>query len=164
MENWDPPTSLLVYLSAASLILASFIAVATPGSSDAKWVQSAPASSAPYSSHGRHADPSSLPTATETCPVSSLDDLHPLERSPRTHSLSHPRHPRRHPVPPPSNAGGTTALVCCRTTAGPLTAAVHSSWAPHGARRFLDMVKSGYFDGAAPFHRCSDGGGDKTGT
>lgn len=39
-----------------------------------------------------------------------------------------------------------TTRVKCETTAGKLLIDVHRDWAPHGSRRFLDMVNSGFFD------------------
>lgn len=36
--------------------------------------------------------------------------------------------------------------VRCATTAGAISIDVHWSWAPHGAARFLDMVRGGFFD------------------
>ena len=47
-----------------------------------------------------------------------------------------------HIVPPPL---GNVTLVCCSTTQGALAIAVHVSWAPRGAARFLDMVASNFF-------------------
>ena len=49
---------------------------------------------------------------------------------------------------------GATALVCCATTKGPLSIAVHPRWAPLGAARFVDMVKVGHFDDGVPMMRC----------
>ena len=48
-----------------------------------------------------------------------------------------------HLVPPPL---GNVDLVCCDTTKGHITIAVHPTWAPKGAARFLDMVISGFFN------------------
>ncbi|KAJ1432710.1 hypothetical protein B484DRAFT_327133 [Ochromonadaceae sp. CCMP2298] len=45
-------------------------------------------------------------------------------------------------VPPPA---GPVTLVCCNTTAGVLNIEVHPAWAPLGAARFLQMVRSGFF-------------------
>ena len=47
-----------------------------------------------------------------------------------------------HLVPPPA---GRVTIVCCQTTKGEITVAVHPSWAPLGAQRFLEMVTSGFF-------------------
>ena len=47
-----------------------------------------------------------------------------------------------HMVPPPE---GNIELVCCQTTKGPMTIAVHPAWAPVGANNFLEMVKTGFF-------------------
>lgn len=49
---------------------------------------------------------------------------------------------RQHIVPPPL---GDVTLVCCNTTVGALTIEVHPTWAPHGAERFLYMVKNKFF-------------------
>ncbi|KAJ8613429.1 hypothetical protein CTAYLR_002301 [Chrysophaeum taylorii] len=56
---------------------------------------------------------------------------------------------------PPRGAptGGSTAIVECATTAGPLTIAVFSSWAPMGATRFLELVKSQFFSSEVAVHR-----------
>ena len=48
----------------------------------------------------------------------------------------------RHIVTPPT---GSIHLVCCNTTQGYFTVAVHPSWAPYGAARFLEMVESKFF-------------------
>ena len=58
---------------------------------------------------------------------------------------------RRHIVSPPE---GPVALVCCATTKGPLSIAVHPRWAPRGAQRFMDMVRQGHFDEGVPMMRC----------
>jgi peptidyl-prolyl cis-trans isomerase A (cyclophilin A) len=42
------------------------------------------------------------------------------------------------------------------TTKGDFTVEVHRDWAPHGADRFYNLVKIGFFDGAA-FFRAIDG-------
>lgn len=47
-----------------------------------------------------------------------------------------------HIVPPPN---GSVTLVCCQSTKGLFNIAVHPTWAPNGARNFLNMVKSGFF-------------------
>jgi len=46
-----------------------------------------------------------------------------------------------HIVTPPA---GPITLVCCNSTMGYLGIAVHPSWAPLGAKRFLEMVSSGF--------------------
>jgi cyclophilin family peptidyl-prolyl cis-trans isomerase len=46
-------------------------------------------------------------------------------------------------------------LVCCQTTVGPWSIAIHHKWAPLGAQRFLDMVEADYFNNQnVPFMRC----------
>ena len=37
------------------------------------------------------------------------------------------------------------------TTKGEFAVEVHTDWSPHGARRFFDLVKAGYYDDAAFF-------------
>jgi peptidyl-prolyl cis-trans isomerase A (cyclophilin A) len=84
---------------------------------------------------------SSAELVPPSCPYLSLADLTPEERYPTATST-------RHIVDPPrtsSTGHPDTALVCCHTTAGPISVAVHKPWAPLGARRFLDMVRSQYF-------------------
>ena len=78
--------------------------------------------------------------------VPSLAALSDAERSPR-------RGPR-HQVEPPASR---VALVCCATTAGPLSVAVRPRWAPRGAKRFMDMVRGGYFSSKVPLMRCVKG-------
>jgi peptidyl-prolyl cis-trans isomerase A (cyclophilin A) len=70
------------------------------------------------------------------CPYMKFTQLTELERNPRAG-------PTRHIIDPP--VGGNQTLVCCETTQGPWNIFVHQKWAPIGARRFLDMVESGYF-------------------
>jgi hypothetical protein len=57
-------------------------------------------------------------------------------------------------VTPP--IGGKLALVCCETTAGPLSIVVHEQWARIGAQFFLEMVTTGYFNAGigVPLMRC----------
>lgn len=81
------------------------------------------------------------------CPYQSLDDLRTEER--------YPERGDRHMVTPPE--GGLVHLVCCKTTKGPINAVVHEKWAPLGAKRFLQMVKSGYFNAGVPLMRCIKG-------
>jgi peptidyl-prolyl cis-trans isomerase A (cyclophilin A) len=82
---------------------------------------------------------------TSSCPYTSLSDL--------TESELHPRADSRHMVTPPDDQDLT--LVCCETTAGPWSILVHHAWAPNGAGRFLDMVRSDYFnDQKVPLMRC----------
>jgi cyclophilin family peptidyl-prolyl cis-trans isomerase len=78
------------------------------------------------------------------CPYKSLSDLTEEERVPAAG-------PNRHIVDPPGDTKIT--LVCCDTTVGPWSIAVHHSWAPFGAKRFVDMVRAGYF-GKVPLMRC----------
>ncbi len=47
-----------------------------------------------------------------------------------------------HIVSPPA---GPMDLVCCNTTVGMISIAVHKQWAPVGADNFLNMVTSGFF-------------------
>ena len=65
-----------------------------------------------------------------------------------------PRRGPRHQVEPPASR---VALVCCETTAGPLSVAVRPRWAPRGAKRFMDMVRGGYFSSKVPLMRCVKG-------
>lgn len=88
-------------------------------------------------------------TEPAVCPYMQLTDLAASERYPKASA-------DRHTVNPPleTNTLGV-ALVCCDTTKGPLSIMVHHSWAPNGARRFLDMVENNYF-GRVPLMRCVD--------
>lgn len=81
-----------------------------------------------------------------TCPYTSLQQLTPEERFPHKGP--------RHQVEPPQ--GGLVTLVCCQTTAGPWSIAVHGRWAPRGSQRFLKMVRAGYFNNPhrVPLMRC----------
>jgi len=87
----------------------------------------------------RDADPPRAPAAEEAACLASIpgEDV-------ETHAL-------RHIVPPPD---GPIALVCCATTKGPLSIAVHPRWAPRGAQRFMDMVRHGHFNDGVPMMRC----------
>jgi cyclophilin family peptidyl-prolyl cis-trans isomerase len=82
-----------------------------------------------------------------TCPYMSLSDLTATERYPVASK-------ERHMVTPPADGSAGVALICCETTVGPWNILVHNSWAPIGARRFLDMVESAYFDTTVPLMRC----------
>eukprot|EP00798_Chlamydomonas_sp_ICE-L_P026248 gene26248-17348_t len=47
--------------------------------------------------------------------------------------------------------GEVIETVRCDTTAGPFVAEVHPSWSPNGAKRFLGLVKDGFFDNSPLF-------------
>jgi cyclophilin family peptidyl-prolyl cis-trans isomerase len=88
------------------------------------------------------------------CPYKSIQDLTDVERYPRASRARHMVDPPSRPIhdgssndPAAPPAGNRLTLVCCRTTKGPWSIAVHEAWAPRGSRRFLDMVKSNYFQG-----------------
>lgn len=81
---------------------------------------------------------------TSQCSYQKLSDL--------TDAELHPKQGDRHMVTPPQ--GGKLTLVCCHTTAGPLDIVVHDVWAPLGAKRFLEMVTSGYMSAGVPMMRC----------
>ena len=78
------------------------------------------------------------------CQYKSLSDLSEEELQPVQGS--------RHMVTPP--IGGKLSLVCCQTTAGPLSIVAHHKWAPNGAEHFMDMVTSGYMNSGVPMMRC----------
>lgn len=82
-----------------------------------------------------------------TCPYMSLNDLSTEERYPKAENAMRP-----HIVDPPSDT--KVSLVCCHTSVGPWNIAVHHSWAPLGAQRFLDMVTVNYFSRPVPLMRC----------
>ena len=66
-----------------------------------------------------------------------------------------PQNPsERHIVPPPP---GPVILVCCVSTKGVLNIAVHNAWARQGAARFLDMVRSGFFESRVALFRALKG-------
>eukprot|EP00957_Ditylum_brightwellii_P024695 1865677-Ditylum_brightwellii.AAC.1 len=64
------------------------------------------------------------------CKYKSISDLKEQERMPSTSD-------GRHMIAPPQ--GGKVFLVCCDTTAGPLSIVAHEKWAPLGTERFLNM-------------------------
>jgi len=82
--------------------------------------------------------------AAPSCRNSSLSDLTDAERYPAAGI--------RHMVDPPR--GGKVTLVCCQTTVGPMTMAVHHIWAPVGAAHFLELVQEGYFSSKVALMRC----------
>lgn len=90
------------------------------------------------------------------CPYTKLSDLTPAERYPKASAT-------RHIVDPPADDNTTTinnnkvSLVCCHTSVGPWSILVHPSWAPLGARRFLEMVRAQHFSSPkVPLMRCLD--------
>jgi peptidyl-prolyl cis-trans isomerase A (cyclophilin A) len=93
--------------------------------------------------HSRKAERKSE-ASSNPCPYMSLSDLTEDELSPQSG--------QRHMITPPRD--DVITLVCCQTTAGPWSIAVHNSWAPLGANRFLEMVQDGYFSAQVPFMRC----------
>jgi peptidyl-prolyl cis-trans isomerase A (cyclophilin A) len=113
-------------------------------------------------------------SASASCPYASIRDLTDLERHPKATSSRHIVDPPRTKLAGVHSVGeeeeeesaNTTpsklTLVCCRTTKGPWSIAVHEAWAPIGSRRFLDMVRANYFEGhpndqhdqGVPLMRC----------
>jgi cyclophilin family peptidyl-prolyl cis-trans isomerase len=85
------------------------------------------------------------------CEYKSIFDLQTYELFPVSSSLPDGNN-RRHMITPPEDTKIT--LVCCETSAGQLSIAVHESWAPIGAKHFLKMVSSNYFMSRVPFMRC----------
>ena len=64
------------------------------------------------------------------------------------------------PSPPPDAATATAAApdsfrARFETSAGDFVIAVHRAWAPRGADRFHELVRSGYYDGARFFRVIS---------
>lgn len=59
-----------------------------------------------------------------------------------------------HIVEPPK---GNVTLVKCQTTCGIMGIAVHISWAPRGANRFLDMVQNDFFSTKVGLFRALKG-------
>jgi len=86
-----------------------------------------------------------IETSTLPCAYQKLIDLTEEERHPK-------KSPHRHIVDPPS--GGKITLVCCETTVGPFSVAVHTKWAPLGAERFLELVRNKYFSTRVALMRC----------
>ena len=85
------------------------------------------------------------------CEYKSFSDLKSYEIHPQV-SESVDGNGRRHAYPPPKD--GRVSLVCCNTTVGAMSIAVHHNWAPYGAKRFLDMVNSQYFSSKVALMRC----------
>lgn len=97
--------------------------------------------------NGSNAIKDQTATLSQQCPYQKLADLTPEEQ--------HPLKGPRHMVTPPE--GGNLHLVCCHTTKGPLNFVIHEKWAPHGAQRVLQMVKTAYFNAGVPMMRCLRG-------
>ena len=85
------------------------------------------------------------------CAYKSIKDLSKSERYPKATETPDENN-QRHMVTPPKD--GKISLVCCETTAGNLSIAVHSNWAPLGAEQFLDMVHTNYFSSKVALMRC----------
>lgn len=90
--------------------------------------------------------------STHKCSYKSLEDLKSFERKPVA-SKDNDGNGRRHMVDPPK--GGKITLVCCDTTKGPMSIAVHHNWAPLGSQRFLEMVTDNYFSSKVAMMRCA---------
>ena len=87
------------------------------------------------------------------CQYKSYADLKPYETTPTAiQGQQLDPNGRRHMVTPPADT--LTTLVCCSTTKGPLSIAVHHAWAPLGAQRFVDMVNDKYFESKVAMMRC----------
>ena len=78
--------------------------------------------------------------------IHSLQDLSQSDLHPQATSS-------RYIISPPKDNLPIT-LVTCETTKGFLHIIVHPSWAPLGARRFLDMVSRKYFSSKIAMMRC----------
>jgi len=57
------------------------------------------------------------------------------------------------PGPAAADPRDPTDRVACATTTGEFTVRVHHGWAPHGARRFVALVRAGYFTDIGLFRR-----------
>ena len=86
-----------------------------------------------------------------SCEYKSVSDLKSYELHPKVTETKDANN-RRHAFQPPKD--GQVTLVCCNTTAGPISIAVNHTWAPQGAERFLAMVRSKYFSSKVAFMRC----------
>ena len=86
-----------------------------------------------------------------SCEYKQLSDLKEYEAHPKVTDKPDGNQ-RRHAYDPPQD--GVVTLVCCETTVGAMSIAVHKNWAPLGAEHFLDMVKSGYFSSKVALMRC----------
>jgi len=86
-----------------------------------------------------------------TCSYKSISDLSQAERYPVASEITDNNN-RRHMIDPPKD--GKISLVCCETTAGYLSIAVHHNWAPLGAQRFIEMVRNSYFSTKVALMRC----------
>jgi len=83
----------------------------------------------PWEHHGRHREQSSASSSTR----------------------------RSHPASSASPQRGRAQTVRLDTSAGTIDIVVRHDWAPHGARRFLELVAGGHFDGLYIYravHRC----------
>ena len=158
-SEWDPSPPLLIGLSAIALSLSLYLFTTTDGTAATVQNRNVALGGAPVVV--LHS--TSRPTPPGRC-LRSLSDMLPAE----IHPSAGPRHAVDPPAPPdtggsglPSSAGTNVTLVCCETTAGPLSMAARGSWAPRGVERFLDMVRSGHLDSGVPFYRCIGGGGGR---
>ena len=126
-------SALFSIVAIASVVSIRSYTSADPTESLDSFLRRANTSNPPHNASSRHPPP----LADTPCAEDSLDE-----------------HGAAHIVPPPP---GPAALVCCRTTAGPLAIAVHPAWAPRGAARFLRMVRGGFFAAPAPLFRAVAG-------
>ncbi len=93
----------------------------------------------------------SLSRNLHKCEYKAFSDMRPYEKTPIA-KKELDGNGRRHMVTPPKDTKIT--LVCCETTAGSLSIAVHHNWAPIGAEQFLNMVKDEYFSSKIALMRC----------
>ena len=86
------------------------------------------------------------PNPVESAPPQAADDVSP-DPADETAAL----HPAEQPdvvvSSPEGNAGAEDSgkVVRCMTSKGAMTLRVRPEWSPHGAKRFLDLVRSGFF-------------------
>lgn len=97
------------------------------------------------------ADSNSNAHSSIPCGYKRMSDLKDYEAFPKV-TKEVDGNNRRHAYDPPKD--GIVTLVCCETTAGPLSVAVHTNWAKLGAENFLRMVKTNYFSSKVALMRC----------
>lgn len=102
-------------------------------------------------------EPGSLNPQSESASKITVEVVTPSRPDPGPdclHTLPDEHYHGSHIVRPPS---GPVTLVCCQSTKGTINIAVHPTWAPIGAARFLDMVESGFFSSKVPLFRALKG-------
>ncbi len=94
--------------------------------------------------------PAVTPPPAET-PKETPPPAPETKKAPEPEKKAETKKPEAKKAAPLGNTAPAEFQVKMTTTAGTITLAVHKAWAPIGAQRFYELVKSGYYDNTGFF-------------